>query len=63
MFNNSKDSDSTSVFEIQSRHPGMDDFDRMSYMSKGSIHSKTSAGRIAQKFGKTIIIRCNIIHR
>lgn len=46
MFNSKENSDTTSIFEIQSRHPGIDDFDRMSYMSKGSVQSLTSAGRI-----------------
>ena len=47
-----RDSDQTSVFEVMSRHPGMDDFERMSYMSRSSYQSKTSAARVAQKFSK-----------
>lgn len=35
-------SDSSSIFEVMSRQPGVDDFERMSYMSKGSIRSKAS---------------------
>ena len=35
----SKISDSQSIFEIQSRHPGADDFDAMSMVSRSSMRS------------------------
>jgi hypothetical protein len=43
------------LIEIQSRNPNNDDFEKMSYMSRGSVRSKASTNQVQPKFAGNLI--------